>query len=143
MNSKLYHSFRVFSYKGGELTYDINLTLKSLICRYLENIDKEEISDICADEEEFSDMPDEEFYNLTYVQLVDKLSNDSIKDIISNKIYPGNNYAFDTFSDSKIFTTNEKGELVDIDITEEPGFTELCKKVLREQAEEYDKYENN
>ena len=141
--NKLYHSFRVFSYKGGELSYNINLTLKSLIYSYLENIGREEIHETCADEEEFSDMPDEEFYNLTYVQLVDKLSNDSIKGFIRNQIYPGNVYAFDGFSDSEIFTTNENGELVNINITEEPGFTELCKKVLREQAKEYDKYENN
>ena len=141
--NKLYHSFRVFSYKGGELSYNINLTLKSLIYSYLENIGREEIHETCADEEEFSDMPDEKFYNLTYVQLVDKLSNDSIKGFIRNQIYPGNIYAFDNFSDSKIFTTNEKGKLVEIDITEEPQFIEVSKKVLREIAKEFDKYESN
>jgi len=66
---KLYHSFCVFSYKGGELCSNINQTIENIASSIIDSIDWEEISDRCADNEKFSDMSDEEFFSLTCVKL--------------------------------------------------------------------------
>lgn len=138
MMNKLYHSFCVFSYKGGELCSNINQSIENIASSVAGNIDWEEIFDCCVDDEKFSDMSDKEFFSLTCVQLLDMLDDQTLKDIAHDKLYPGNIYAFDTCSDSEIYTTDEKGKLVEVNITEEPGFIEAFKKALRKDAEWYD-----
>lgn len=141
--NKLYHSFCVFSYKGGELCSNINQTIEDIASSVVDDVDWDEISDRCADDEKFSDMSDEEFFSLTCVQLLDILDDQTLKDIANNKLYPGNTYAFDTYSDSEIYTTNEKGELMKVDIIKEPGFMEAFKKALYKYAEWNDNYRKN
>ena len=136
--NKLYHSFCAFSYKGGELCSNINQTIEDIASSFIDYIDWEEIFDRCADDEKFSDMPDEEFFSLTCVQLLDILNDETLKDIAKDIIYPGNIYAFDSRSDYEIFTTNENGELKCVNITEEPGFIEAFRKNLLESAKYWD-----
>ena len=88
-------------------------------------------------------MSDEEFFSLTCVQLLDMLDDQILKDIAYNKFYPGNTYAFDTCSDSEVYTTDEKGKLVEVNIIEEPGFMEAFKKALYKDAEWTDNYRKN
>lgn len=133
--NKLYHSFCVFSYKGGELCSNINQSIEDIAFSIIDSVDWEEIFDHCADDEKFSDMPDEEFFSLTCVQLLDMLDDQTLKDIAHDKFYPGNIYAFDTCSDSEVYTTNEEGKLIKVNIVEEPGFMEAFKKALRKDAE--------
>ena len=140
MMNKLYHSFCVFSYKGGELCSNINQTIGNIVSDI--DIDWDEIFDRCADHEKFANMDDEEFYSLTCVQLLDMLDDQTLKDIAADKFYPGNTYAFDSCSDSEIYTTNEKGELVEVNIIEEPGFIEAFKEDLRENAKCTDSWNN-
>lgn len=140
MMNKLYHSFCVFSYKGGELRSNINQTIEDIASSIVGNIVWEEISERCADDEKFSDMSDEEFFSLTCVQLLNMLDDQTLKDIACDKLYPGNTYAFDTFSDSEIYTTDEKGKLVKVNIIEEPGFMEAFKEALYKDAEWTDNY---
>ena len=71
------------------------------------------------------------------------LDDQTLKDIASDKFYPGNTYAFDTCSDREIYTTDEKGKLVEVNIIEEPGFIEAFKKALRKDAEWVDNYRKN
>ena len=137
---KLYHSFCVFSYKGGELCSNINLTIEDIASSVVGDIDWEEIFERCADDEKFSDMPDEEFFSLTCVQLLDMLDDQILKDIAYDKLYPGNTYAFDTCSDSVIYTINDEGKLVEVNIIKEPGFMEAFKKALHKDAEWTDNY---
>ena len=137
---KLYHLFCVFSYKGGELCSNINQSIENIASSVIDSIDWEEISDRCADDEKFSDMSDEEFFSLTRVQLLDILDDQTLKDIAYDKLYPGNTYAFDTCSDSEIYTTNEEGKLIEVNVIEEPEFMEAFKKALRKDAEWTDNY---
>ena len=51
------------------------------------------------------------------------------------KFYPGNTYAFDSCSDSEVYTVNDEGKLVEVNIIEEPGFMEAFKKAVRKSAE--------
>ena len=141
MNNKLYHSFCVFSYKGGELCSNINQTIEDIASSI--DIDWDELFDRCADDEKFSDMPDEEFFSLTCVQLLDMLDDQILKDIAYNELYPGNTYAFDTCSDSEIYTINDEGKLVKVNIINEPGFIEAFKEALRKDAEWTDNYRKN
>ena len=141
---KLYHLFCVYSYKGGELCSNINQTIEDIASGI--DIDWDELFDYCADAEKFSDMSDEEFFSLTCVQLLDMLDDkddQTLKDIAYNKFYPGNTYAFDTYSDSEVYTTDEKGKLVEVNIIEEPGFMEAFKKALRKNAEWTNNYRKN
>ena len=140
---KLYHSFCVFSYKGGELCSNINQTIEDMASSVVGDIDWDELFDRCADDEKFSDMSDEEFFSLTCVQLLDMLDDQTLKDIVYNKFYPGNTYAFDTCSDSEIYTINDEGKLVEINIINEPGFIEAFKEALRKDAEWTDNYRKN
>ena len=139
--AKLYHSFCVFAYKGGELCSNINQTIEDIASNI--DIDWEEIFDRCADDEKFSDMPDEEFFSLTCVQLLDMLDDQILKDIAYDKLYPGNTYAFDTCSDSEIYTINDEGKLVEVNIINEPGFIEAFKEALHKDAEWTDNYRKN
>ena len=139
--NKLYHSFCVFSYKGGELCSNINQTIEDIASSI--DIDWDELFDRCADDEKFSDMPDEEFFSLTCVQLLDMLDDQILKDIAYNELYPGNTYAFDTCSDSEIYTINDEGKLVKVNIINEPGFIEAFKEALRKDAEWTDNYRKN
>lgn len=141
--NKLYHSFCVFSYKGGELCSNINQTIEDIASSVVGDIDWEEIFDRCADDEKFSDMPDEEFFSLTCVQLLDMLDDQILKDIAYDKLYPGNTYAFDTCSDREIYTINDEGKLVEVNIVNEPGFIEAFKKAIREKAEWKDNWNKN
>ena len=138
--NKLYHSFCVVAYKGGELCSNINQTIESIASDIVNSIDWEEIIDSYADNEKFDNMSDEELNSLTCVQFLDTLDDQTLKDIASDITYPGNAYAFDSYSDSEIYTTNEKGELVEVNIIEEPEFIEAFKKALHIDAEEVDKY---
>lgn len=140
--NKLYHSFCVYSYKGGELSSNINQTIEDMASSI--DIDWEELSDRCADDEKFANMDDEEFFSLSRVQLLDMVDDQILKDIATDKFYPGNIYAYDTVSDSEVYTIDDKGKLVLVDnIVEEPGFIEAFKKVLRKRAEWYDKRRKN
>ena len=140
MINKLYHSFCAFSYKGGELCSNINQTIEDIASGI--DIDWDELFDRCADDEKFANMSDKEFFSLTCVQLLDMLDDQTLKDIASDIFYPGNTYAFDSCSDSEIYTTNEKGELVEVNIIEEPGFMEAFKEDLRENAKCTDSWNN-
>ena len=69
--------------------------------------------------------------------------NQTIEDIAADKLYPGNTYAFDSYSDSEIYTINDEGKLVEVNIVEEPGFIEAFKKALRKDAEWADEWKKN
>jgi len=139
--NKLYHSFFVSSYKGGELCSNINQTIEEIASGI--DIDWDVIFERCADDEKFADMSGEEFFSLTCVQLLDMLDDQTLKDIASDRLYPGNTYAFDTYSDSEIYTINDEGKLVEVNIVEEPGFMEAFKKALRKDAEWQDEWKKN
>ena len=136
--NKLYHSFCVFAYKGGELYSNINRTIESIASEATGYIDWEDLFDRCADDEKFANMSDEEFCALTCVQLLDMLDDETLKDIATDIIYPGNVYAFDSRSDREIYTTNDEGKLIEVNIINEPGFMEAFKKNLRKDAEYWD-----
>lgn len=138
MKNKLYHSFCVSSYKGGELHSNLNQTIKDIASSI--DVDWDEIFDRCSDIEQFADMSDEEFFSLTCVQLLDMLDDENLKDIATDFFYPGNEYAFDSCSDSEIYTINDEGELVEVNIINEPGFIEAFKEALRKDAEWTDKW---
>lgn len=134
--NKLYHRFYVSAYKGGELYSNINQTIEGIASSI--DVDWDEIRETCADHEKFADMSDEEFFSLTYVQLLDAIDDETLKDIAKDKIYPGNIYAFDSHSDSEIYTTDENGKLKCVNIIEEPGFIEAFRKSLLEDAKYWD-----
>lgn len=129
--NKLYHSFCVYDYKGGELYSNINQTIEDIASSI--EVDWDELFDYSADNEEFDNMSDEEFFSLTCVQLLNKLSDETLKSIATDQIYPGN-----TYSDYEIFTVNENGKLKRVNIIEEPGFVEAFRKSLLESAEYWD-----
>lgn len=139
--NKLYHSFCVSAYKGGELHSNINQTIENIASGI--DVDWEELSERCADLEKFANMSDEEFFSLTNVQLLDMIDDQTLKDIATDRFYPGNEYAFDSYSDSEVYTINDKGKLVKVNIIEEPGFMEAFKRALRKNAEWYDKWREN
>lgn len=141
MNNKLYHSFCAFSYKGGELCSNINQTIEDIASGI--DIDWDELFDRCADDKKFANISDKEFFSLTCVQLLDMLDDQTLKDIAADKFYPGNTYAFDSCSDSEIYTINDEGKLVEVNIVEEPGFIEAFKKVLHKDAEWADEWKKN
>ena len=138
MNNKLYHKFCVYSYKGGELSSSTNLTLEELVSEFLDYIDWEDLWDTCADDEKFANMDDDTYFSLSHTQLVDMMDDETIKNILYHIIYPGNIYAFDTHSDYEIYTTNDEGKLVRVNIVEEPNFLDLARKALRKDAEYWD-----
>ena len=139
--NKLYHKFYVSSYKGGELHSCINQTIENIASGI--DIDWEELYDRCADLEKFANMSDKEFFSLSNVQLLDMLDDQTLKDIAYDIIYPGNEYAFDSQSDSEIYKIDEEGKLVLVNIVEEEGFMEAFKKALHKSAEWYDKWREN
>ena len=141
MNNKLYHSFCAFSYKGGELCSNINQTIEDIASSI--DIDWDELFDCCADDEKFANMTDEEFLSLSCVQLLDMLDDETLKDIATDKFYPGNKYAFDSCSDNEVYTVNDEGKLVEVNIISEPGFMEAFKKNLRKDAEWTDNWNKN
>ena len=134
--NKLYHSFCVYDYKGGELCSNINQTIEDIASSI--EVDWDELFEYSADNKEFDDMSDEEFFSLTCVQLLNKLSDETLKNTAADQIYPGNTYAFDSHSDYEIFTANENGKLKRVNIIEEPGFVEAFRKSLLENAEYWD-----
>ena len=136
MNNKLYHSFCVYAYKGGELCSNINQTIEDITSNI--DVDWDELSECCEDNEKFANMSDEEFFSLTRVQLLDMLDDETLKDIAKDKIYPGNTCAFDSCSDSEIYTIDENGKLKYVNIIEEPGFIEAFRKSLFKSAEYWD-----
>ena len=139
--NKLYHSFCVFSYKGGELCSNINQTIEEIASGI--DVDWDAIFERCADDEKFADMLDDEFFSLSCTQLLDMIDDKILKDIATDVFYPGNTYAFDTVSDSEVYTINDEGKLVEVNIIEEPGFMEAFKKALRENAEWLDNRRKN
>ena len=141
MMNKLYHSFCAFAYKGGELCSNINQTIEDIASSI--DVDWDELFEYYADDEKFANMSDEEFLSLSCVQFLNMLDNQSLKDIAKSKIYPGNTYAFDTYSDYEIFTTNKNGELKCVNIIEEPGFIEAFRKSLFESAKYRDNIKEN
>ena len=136
MNNKLYHSFCVYDYKGGELYSNVNQTIEDIASSI--EVDWDELFEYSADDEKFDNMSDEEFFSLTCVQLLNMLSDKTLKDIAADQIYPGNTYAFDSHSDYEIFTANENGKLKRVNIIEEPGFVEAFRKNLLESAKYWD-----
>ena len=134
--NKLYHSFCVYDYKGGELYSNINQTIEDIASSI--EVDWDELFEYSADDEKFDNMSDEEFFSLTCVQLLNMLSDETLKSIAADQIYPGNTYAFDSHSDYEIFTANENGKLKRVNIIEEPGFIEAFRKSLLESAEYWD-----
>lgn len=134
--NKLYHCFSVFSYKGGELCSNINQTIEDIASSI--DIDWEELFDRCSDDEKFANMSDEEFFSLSCVQLLDIVDDETLKDIATDKFYPGNRYAFDSYSDSEVYTVNDEGKLIEVNIINEPGFMEAFRKNLRKDAEYWD-----
>ena len=134
--NKLYHSFCVYDYKGGELYSNINQTIEDIASSI--EVDWDELFEYSADNEKFDNMSDEEFFSLTCVQLLNMLSDETLKNIATDQIYPGNTYAFDSHSDYEIFTVNENGKLKRVNIIEEPGFVEAFRKSLLESAEYWD-----
>ena len=134
--NKLYHSFCVYDYKGGELCSNINQTIEDIASSI--EVDWDELFEYSADDEKFDNMSDEEFFSLTCVQLLNMLSDETLKSIAADQIYPGNTYAFDSHSDYEIFTANENGKLKRVNIIEEPGFIEAFRKSLLESAEYWD-----
>ena len=139
--NKLYHSFCVYDYKGGELCSNINQTIEDIASSI--EVDWDELFEYSADDEKFDNMSDEEFFSLTCVQLLNMLSDETLKSIAADQIYPGNTYAFDSHSDYEIFTANENGKLKRVNIIEEPGFVEAFKKALCKDAEWTDNYRKN
>lgn len=134
--NKLYHSFCVYAYKGGELCSNINQTIEDIASSI--EVDWDELFEYSADDEKFDNMSDEEFFSLTCVQLLNMLSDKTLKDIAADQIYPGNTYAFDSHSDYEIFTADKNGKLKRVNIIEEPGFVEAFRKSLLESAEYWD-----
>ena len=134
--NKLYHSFCVYDYKGGELCSNINQTIEDIASSI--EVDWDELFEYSADDEKFDNMSDEEFFSLTCVQLLNMLSDETLKSIAADQIYPGNTYAFDSHSDYEIFTANENGKLKRVNIIEEPGFVAAFRKSLLESAEYWD-----
>lgn len=141
--NKLYHIFYVSEYKGGELHSYVNLSIDNVVDNIINSIDWDEISDRCADDEKLANMSDEEFFSLTCVQLLDIIDDNSLIDIAYDKIYPGNTYAYDSYSDYEIYTMDKNGKLSIVDITKEPGFIEAFKKALRKDAEWHDEWNKN
>lgn len=139
--SKLYHSFYVSSYKGGELHSNLNQTIENIASGI--DVDWDVIFDRCADSEKFADMSDEEFFSLTCVQLLDMIDDKTLKDIATDSFYPGNEYAFDSCSDSEVYTVNDEGKLVEVNIVNEPGFMEAFKEALHKDAEWTDNWNKN
>ena len=139
--NKLYHSFCVFSYKGGELCSNLNQTIENIASGIY--IDWEDIFNRYADDEKFSNMSDKEFFALTCVQLLDMLDDEALKDIATDIFYPENGYAFDHSSVYEVYTINDEGKLVEVYIIEEPGFMEAFKKAIRKDAELTDKWNKN
>ena len=88
-------------------------------------------------------MTTEEIQAMTCVQLLDMLDDDILKDIATDRLYPGNEYAFDSSSDCEIYTVNDEGKLVEVDIIKEPGFMEAFKKAIRKDAEWTDQWNKN
>lgn len=136
MVNKLYHSFYVSAYKGGELYSNINQTIEDIASDI--DIDWDELFESYTDDEKFTNMSDEEFFSLTCVQLLNMLSDETLKNIAEHQIYPGNIYAFDSHSDYEIFTSDENGKLKRVNIIEEPGFIEAFRKSLLESAKYWD-----
>jgi hypothetical protein len=139
--NKLYHSFCVSSYKGGELHSNLNQTIENIASSV--EVDWDELFDRYADDEKFANMSNGEYFSLTCVQLLDMLDDETLKDIATNSFYPGNEYAFDSCSDSEVYTVNDEGKLVEVNIINEPGFMEAFKKAIRKDAEWTDKWNKN
>ena len=138
MENKLYHSFCVYSYKGGELCSNLNQTIENLASGI--GVDWWELFEYYTDGEQFSNMTKAEISELTCVQLLDMLDDEVLKDIATDNLYPGNPYAYDSRSDSEVYTVDNEGKLVEVNIIEEPGFIEAFRKTLRKDAEETDEW---
>jgi len=139
--SKLYHSFCVSSYKGGELNSNLNQTIENIASSV--EVDWDELFDRCADDEKFANMSNDEYFSLTRVQLLDMLDDETLKDIATNSFYPGNEYAFDSCSDSEVYTINDEGKLIEVNVINEPGFVEAFRKCLYENAEWLDNWDKD
>lgn len=141
--NKLYHIFYVSEYKGGELHSCVNLSIEGVASSIVDDIDWDEIFEYCVNSEQFAGMPDEEFFSLTCMQLLNMIDDKILEKIAFDKAYPGNIYAYDSRSDYEIYTQNEKGELKEINIVKEPGFIEAFKETLRKDAEWTDNFNKN
>lgn len=133
--NKLYHTFYVSDYKGGELHSKVNLTFEQLANEV--NIDIKYLRDIFADDERSQCISDEEWNKLTDLELVKLLPNDIIDEAIEEYFYPGNIYAFDTYSNYEIYETSEDGKLKEINPCKIPGFNQLVKNNLIEYIKKY------
>lgn len=129
--NKLYHLFNVSSYKGGELHSMINLTLEDVV---------DEILNFCQWDDDFGEyvyennesLTDEAFKKLSHCELIDYASDEVIEDFAEDIFYPGNIYAYDTYSNYECYITNEKGELIEVDPIKEPNFCNILRKKWKE-----------
>lgn len=129
--NKLYHLFNVSPYKGGELHSRINLTLGDVV---------DEILNFCQWDDDFweyvyesnESLTDEAFEKLSHCELIDYASDGVIEDFAEDIFYPGNIYAYDTYSNYECYTTNEKGELIEVDPIKEPNFCNILRKKWKE-----------
>lgn len=133
--NKLYHAFYVSDYKGGELHSFINLTLKELAEEV--EIDIDELKEMFADDERSTHISNEEWEKLSDLEFLNIIPDDVFKEVIERYFYPGNIYAFDTYSDYEIYTTKEDGTLKRVNICNVPGFIDLVKANLKYWAEKY------
>lgn len=133
--NKLYHIFYVSSYKGGELYSRTNLTLEDLVNEV--DLEAEDLRDMFSDDERSQSISDEEWKKLTDLELVKLLPDDIIEEAIKRYFYPGNIYAFDTYSDYEIYETTKDGKLKLINPCKIPGFNRLVKDNLIKYIEKY------
>ena len=122
--NKLYHYFYVSEYKGGELHSNTNLTLEALAEEV--EFDIEELREWFIDDERSKNISKEDWDDdLKFIKL---LPDDILEEAVSHYFYPGNRYAYDSYSDYEIYETQENGELKEINPCKYPEFIQFVRK---------------
>ena len=136
--NKLYHLFDVADYKGGELYCNINLTLEEVVELIIDYYQWDDLLQYIIDNElDKSDLNyDELEKTIPKANWIDYLTDNHIIDFSQDILYPGNTYAYDTYSDYKCYTTNKKGELVEVNPIKDPEFCNTLRKKWKEYYEE-------
>ena len=137
MCKRLYYLFHVSSYKGGELYSDINLTLEDVVDRILDHCQWDDeligyIIDCNPDETSLSE--DKLEKEIPKSNWIDYLSDENIKEFSRYVLYPGNIYAYDTYSDYECYVLDD-GALHEIDPTDEPEFCNILREIWKEISE--------
>jgi len=135
MMNKLYHLFNVFSYKGGELNSNVNLSFEELVNSV--DIDIDDLREAFGADEASQNISDEEFEKLSDLELLNLIPDSLLNWAIENYFYPGNEYAFDSYSDYEVYESTESGELKEINPCYIPGFTKAVKEHLIENIKKY------